>query len=121
MNDQAWNNPDARGNAVGADNKDGLSWIDNTLNRAIATSQFSRALVQFDPDDRLEVLEDAHEFFAAGFPIPLLGSMMEQAQFWADRASRSERKAYLLACFNTISPEDQAAFLRHVRQHAGPA
>lgn len=115
MNDQAWNNPDTRANAVGADYQDERSWIDNNLNRAIATTQFSRVLVQFHPDDRLGVLEDAHEFFAAGFPISLAGSLMEQAHFWADRASRSERKAYLLACFNTISPEDQVAFLAHVQ------
>lgn len=105
---------------VTADYQDERSWIDSNLNRALATRQFCHALVQFEPDDRLEVLEDAYEFFSAGFPMPLLGTLMEQAAFWADRASRQERKAYLLACYNRVSPEDRAAFWRHVRA-AAPA
>ncbi|MDQ1848542.1 hypothetical protein Q9299_09615 [Gemmobacter fulvus] len=49
-----------------------------------------------------------------GAPIPPLLSAMDEAQAWAEWASPLEVKAYALACFNAMSPEDKAAFLRFV-------
>lgn len=115
MNDQTWNNPGAGATASGANRKSWRDCSNNTVDRVLTAREFSEALIDCDPDDRLDLLEDAHEFLRAGFPMVLMGSIMEQATFWADRASRTERKAYGLACFSRLSPEDQEAFLNHVR------
>ncbi|TJZ93861.1 hypothetical protein FA743_00875 [Paracoccus gahaiensis] len=115
MNDQTWNDPGALASASEVDMQSGRDCSDNTLNRVLSARDFSEALVDCDPEDRLDLLEDAHEFLRAGFPMVLMGSIMEQATFWADRASRSECKAYGLACFNRLSLQDQEAFLNHVR------
>lgn len=115
MNDQRWNDPGARASATEVNVQSGRDYDQYIRRDPATTRRFSDALVQFDPDDRLDVLEDAHEFLCAGMPIVLFGSMMEQAAFWADRASRTERKAYLLACFNRLSVDDQLAFFQHVR------
>lgn len=115
MNDQTWNDPGARARASEVDMQSGQDWRNDTRRNPSKARRFSDALVQFDPDDRLDVLEDAHEFLRAGMPIVLFGSIMDQATFWAERASRSEHKAYLLACFNRLSPEDREAFFGHVR------
>lgn len=114
MNDQTWNDPGARSSASEVDMQSGRDCKQYIPRPPDVARRFSDALVAFDPDDRLDVLEDAHEFLCAGMPIVLFGCLMEQATFWADRASRSERKAYLLACFNRLSPADQLAFRKHI-------
>ncbi len=51
----------------------------------------------------------------AGMPCaPFLG-VMDEASFWAELATVQERKAYALACFTQLSPQDRAAFLAHVK------
>ncbi|MEQ3642360.1 MAG: hypothetical protein ABNH17_15000 [Paracoccus sp. (in: a-proteobacteria)] len=115
MNDLTWNDPEARASASEVNMQSGQDCDEYIRRDPATTRRFSDALVQFDPDDRLDVLEDAHEFLCAGMPVVLFGSIMEQATFWADRASRTERKAYLLACFNRLSGADQSAFFDHVR------
>ncbi len=51
---------------------------------------------------------------AAGEPRPAFLGGMSDARAWADWASPSERKAYALAAFEAMSPQDQAAFYRHI-------
>lgn len=94
--------------------------LDRNSRREAAARDLAQAIAACDPDDRLEFVEWVHEFLAAGFPIVLMGSVMEEAVFWADRASRAERKAYCLATFKRLSRDDQEAFLQHV-QPAGPS
>lgn len=113
--------PDALAGATGLEFEDWLSWVDNNLQRESKARALAHAIVECDPDDRLEFIELVHEFFSAGFPTVLLGSVMEAAVFWADRASRTERKAYCLACFNRLSASDKAAFLQHVQPPVGDA
>lgn len=115
MNDQTWNDPGARASASRVDTKSERDWVNNTLQQVFAARAISDALVQFDPNDRLDVLEDAHQFFCAGMPRVLLGTIMEQATFWADRANRDERKAYCLATFNRMSDKERASFLAYVQ------
>lgn len=116
MNDQTWNDPGARSGATEVDMQSGLD-CDEYIRRDPATARlFSDALIQFDPDDRLDVLEDAHEFLRAGMPIVVFGSIMEEATFWADRASRAECKAYCLASYSRLSEADREAFLCYIRR-----
>ena len=54
----------------------------------------------------------------AGQPIALLFNYMDEAAFWADMASEGELKAYALASFTRLSPDNQAAFLDYVQERA---
>jgi hypothetical protein len=116
MNDQTWNSPGALAGATEAGIQSSADCNYNMPELQAIARRFSDALAQFEPDDRLTVLENAHEFLRAGMPIALFGSLMEEAAFWADRASRAERKAYGLACFNRYTPQEKAAFFAYVQQ-----
>ncbi|QIE40498.1 hypothetical protein G5B39_10490 [Rhodobacteraceae bacterium SC52] len=66
------------------------------------------------PDDTAaRVIEKT--FPGAGMPVPLMGSIVEQAAFWADRAEPNEREAYCLATFSVMPPARQVAFLEFVQ------
>ncbi|CAM3553478.1 hypothetical protein PANO111632_21195 [Paracoccus nototheniae] len=119
MNDQTWNNPGAGATASGADMQSWRDWSDNTVDRVFAARNFSEALIDCDPEDRLDLLEYAHEFLRAGMPMVPFGGVMDQAAFWADIASRTELKAYCLACYTRLSPRDQRAFLAYVQGGKG--
>ena len=49
-----------------------------------------------------------------GMPGAPFFGVMDEAAFWADRATVQERKAYALACYARLSERDRAAFLKHV-------
>ena len=49
--------------------------------------------------------------------LPLMNAV-EEARDWAATATPFERKAWLLACFDAISPKDQAGFLAYVSRRA---
>lgn len=68
----------------------------NTLNAEMATT-VSRAVLG-----------------ATDGPSPAFLGGMDDARFWASVASRSELKAYALACFEAMAPKDQAAFFHHI-------
>ncbi|MDO5371098.1 hypothetical protein [Paracoccus sp. (in: a-proteobacteria)] len=62
-------------------------------------------------------MERLLEELRPGWPqVPFLCGLMEEAAFWADRASRAELKAYCLASYQRMTPADQAAFLGYVQQ-----
>lgn len=52
---------------------------------------------------------------AAGGPLPAFLGGMDDARFWASIATSEELKAYFLASFDAMSPKDQAAAFRHIR------
>lgn len=68
------------------------------------------AVLDCDPADRLPFLEAIVDGLRAGMPIPLFGKLKDEANFWAERASRAEKKVYGAACYTHLEPEDQAAF-----------
>lgn len=74
------------------------------------------ALRALDPDRRQTAFDLAHwgEAEDAGAPLPTWGNVMDDARWWAGCASRRERKAYALASFEAMAPQDRAAFLEHV-------
>ncbi|MBC9245151.1 hypothetical protein H4P12_00115 [Paracoccus sp. 11-3] len=82
----------------------------NLRREALAHALIS-AVIDCDPDDRLPFIEAVYEGLRAGQPVPLFGRLMAEANFWANLASRAERKAYCAASFARLSPADQAAFL----------
>ncbi|MFV0302053.1 MAG: hypothetical protein ACK5IP_14475 [Paracoccus sp. (in: a-proteobacteria)] len=107
-------NPGALAGATGADVRSYLERLDNTLNRVDATSAFSYAVAELHPEDRIPVLEAAFDFLRPGTPLPAFNSLMAEAYWWADRASRAERKAYAFACYQRMSEADQRSFIAHV-------
>lgn len=49
-----------------------------------------------------------------GSPSPPFLGGMGDARWWASYATPQELKAYALACFEAMTPQDQAAFFRHI-------
>lgn len=74
------------------------------------------ALRALDPEHRQTAFDLAHwgETEGMGTPLPPWVNVMEDARWWASGASRRERKAYALASFEAMNPQDRAAFLEHV-------
>lgn len=70
------------------------------------------ALASLDLDEALFLLK--HTIGGAGYPLPAFLGGMDDARFWAASASRSELKAYALACFEAMPSGDQAAFFQHI-------
>ena len=68
------------------------------------------SLASLDDDDAAHVVDATLR--TAGFPLSDRVAPMQAARFWSERASRAERKAYAAACFEALTPDDQAAFLR---------
>lgn len=109
-------NPAAAGTANGVDIHDWLAWIDDNTQRELAARRFVAALQACHPDDRLSLLEMALDALRPGFPVPLLGGIMAEAHFWAERATRAQLKAYTWSCYSRLPGSDRAAFLRHVQR-----
>jgi hypothetical protein len=102
-----------------------LSIVDMAL-RALAADSLTdeatgRLLADLDDDQRINAADRMNEMavmLGAGMPIAPLFNFMDEATFWADMATRAERKAYALACFNRLHAADQAAFLAYVQRGA---
>ncbi len=110
-------NPGALAGATGADLHSSAFTDNHTLNRLRTASALACAVAACDPDDRVLFLERLLEELRPGWPqVPFLCGLMEEAGFWADRASRAELKAYCLASFRRMPRADQAAFLGYVQQ-----
>lgn len=78
-----------------------------------------RAVFEINPADRLTVLESVYADLCAGPPAFAADQdAMAWAKCWAAIASRAERKAYALACFEALGERDQQAFLAYVTGRA---
>lgn len=62
------------------------------------------------PDDIAELVADDSQ----GGPLPAFLSLMEDARFWASKATRREKKAHVLAGFEAMAASDQADFIKHI-------
>lgn len=96
--------------------RDNIADYVRNLRRQAQGYALIQALLDCDRDDRLPFLEALTEGLRAGAPLPAFGHVMAEANFWADMASRAERKAYCAACFARLSPADQAGFLSFAGQ-----
>jgi len=54
-------------------------------------------------------------FRAAGMPLGDVVMPLAAARHWAGNATLSELKAVVTASYEALSPDDRAAFLRHVQ------
>ena len=60
------------------------------------------------------MLARALEDMRPGTPPVAFASVLREAEDWAAFATASELKAYALATFFALRPNDQLAFLRHL-------
>ena len=107
-------NPAAAATADGANVQSWFDWFDNNTRRESKARALIDAVVACDPSDRLIFLETIFEALRPGEPIPPFMGIMSEARDWASWASRTERKAYLWACWEHLASADQSAFLAHV-------
>ena len=64
-----------------------------------------------EADDIIELTDAALKGLSFGVPLPPFSSPMEDANWWSERASLSERKAYLVACYSSLSKRFQQDFI----------
>jgi hypothetical protein len=86
---------------------------DPDIKRAWAMS-LREAIRECDPIVAALILSDELERLRLGAPVPPLMNAMDDARAWADWATPYEVKAFCLACYNAMSPKDQAGFLAYV-------
>ena len=83
--------------------------------RAEAASDLCDAIADCDPSDACEIMAAALADLSARMPMAPLFGYMDQATFWASRATPPERKAYVLATFLSLPASDRANFLGYVQ------
>ena len=119
VHDSAMKNPDGACQHVGTEF--GISFKTETYrNRAGAATALGMAIAECHPFDACVLMEAALDSLTEGHPYYPLCRTMSEAGYWADQATRNERKAFALANYTRLSTADQAAFLAHV-QHGGAA
>lgn len=94
------------------------AWHGFSLAATLSLSRQERVSLAFAALNALEA-DDAEMTAAAvigatGAPLPPFLGGMDDARSWASWASHSELKAYALACFEAMTPKDQAAFYAHI-------
>lgn len=90
--------------------------LDRNMRREAQAHTLIEAVLDCDRADRLPFLEAILDGLSAGMPVAAFGQIMAQANFWADMASRAERKAYCAACWNRLTAEDQDAFRAFIEE-----
>ena len=112
MQAEANENPGALAGATGAELQSSGVAADYTSGRAARAIALADAAADCPPEIRARLLERLLDTFRPGWPIPaFMGRVMSEASFWADMASRTELKAYALACYRRMPPEDRIAFI----------
>jgi hypothetical protein len=107
-------NPGALAGATGVDQLGTSFKTEEYRNRAKAATALCHAIAECDRDDAVTLMDAALWDLRAGAPGPVFLSSMQEADEWADFATVSERKAYCLASWNRLPPNDRAAFLAYV-------
>ena len=67
-----------------------------------------------DPDEIIEIAEAALEQNTLGMPLPCFETPLSDARWWADRASTEEKKAYAIACYQSLDNKLQQDFISFV-------
>jgi hypothetical protein len=73
------------------------------------------ALRSLDTPEQAEMVAETVLSFA-GYPLPAFLNPMEDARWWAARASLKECKAYALAAYEALPVRDQMAFRNHISE-----
>ena len=106
-------NPGALAGATGNDFHQTFK-TEHYRNRAARATELGHAIAECHPQDACILMEAAIDDLRAGMPNAPFLSLMNEASFWADMATRNEHKAYALACYSRMPARDQAAFLAHI-------
>ena len=86
---------------------------------AADTARIVGAVYACARENRLPLIEATFEHLRAGEPAFATDwDAMDWARRWAQIASRAERKAYALACFEALAEPDRLAFLDYVSGRA---
>lgn len=64
-----------------------------------------------EPDDIIELTDVALKGLSVGMPLPPFSGPMDDASWCSERASLCERKAYLVACYSSLSKKLQRDFI----------
>ena len=108
-------NPGALAGATGTEF--GIAFKTETYrNRAKAATALGQAIAECHPHDASVVMEAALDDLTEGHPYYPLCRDLAEAGYWADQATRNERKAFALANYTRLSTADKAAFLAHVQR-----
>lgn len=103
---------------IGAVAADFLDLIEENAARQVAAQHLINAALNCGAD-AVAFLEIVHSVLSPDWPLPSpYANLMAEAREWARIASTAQRKAYALACFEELTPADQAAFLSHVGARA---
>ena len=73
-------------------------------------------LLSNEPDEIVKLTDAALEKLTFGMPLPPFNSPKEDAKWWSERASPSEREAYAVHCFLALSKKRQREFLRYIQR-----
>lgn len=94
---------------------DADAWADAALFFSLRLSEDERAGIAWAglrslSSDRAEEIA-ALTYRSTGMPMPTFLDPMAEAEFWTQRASKRERKAFLFYTFHSLPAKDRAAFL----------
>lgn len=67
-----------------------------------------------DPDEIIAIAEAALEQNTFGMPLPTFETPLSDARWWVDRASMEEKKAYAIACYQSLDNNLQQDFISFV-------
>ena len=81
-------------------------------------SELVSALLNCAPEDRVPFLALQLDQLRPGWPQSLLIDLMREARWWVTNASRAERKAYCLACYEGVPEDDKRSFVAYVTGRA---
>ena len=96
---------------------DPIAWCALSTVLHVRLSGFERSCVLMSvaasmaPEEVEHVFEEVRSRQGIGMPLPPLFGATDEASWWADHASRDERKAVLVAAYLSLPVRDRDAFL----------
>ena len=77
------------------------------------------ALLSLDEETRELVCENAFEPSPLNSePMPPACELLDEAKWWAAKATREEKEVYIMSIYSHMSPERQAAFTAYIKAAA---
>lgn len=92
--------------------------LPETQARLASARAFCLAVADCEPEDAAFLMSGILQRMSVGAPPPVFISAMDDARWWASRATPHELKAYCLASFKAMTPKTQRDFLAHVQRGA---
>ena len=106
-------NPGALAGATGAACEVGNFKTQEYRERAVSATRLCAAIAECHPEDAVLILSAALQDMAAGAPLPVWQSALEDARWWASYATQFELKAWCLASFEAMHPKARTGFLAY--------